>query len=30
LRSEKTGGKEKRGKKGDKESKDVKWICDCL
>jgi len=29
LRSEKAGGKERRGKKGDKEGKDVKWICEC-
>lgn len=29
LRSEKPGGKERRGKKGEKEGKEAKWICSC-
>jgi hypothetical protein len=29
LRSEKPGGKERKGRKGDKEGKEAKWICNC-
>jgi hypothetical protein len=29
LRSEKPGGKERKGRKGEKEGKEAKWICNC-